>query len=523
MDSSRPFPLNRLLIPAAVILTALAVVPLYRAVLAVEFPFQLDREEGFLLNQAMELARGRTLYPSLKDYPYLVGNYPPLYPVLYAAAVKVVSPSLAWGRLLNLLFALGAAGALGGFVYRRTRRWTAALLAPVLWIATYDFHEWVAYARVDLVALALCCWGLVRFLSAPERGGARGTALLFALALLTRQTMLAAPLACMIHLALDRKEAALRRFVLRLASYAGGAYGLLFALTGGQAWHHLVTYNINPFHWNQVVIWAGHLWRFQKFALVLTALLPVLWLFILYGEQWRRESGRESESDPPGKAGENAGDFPSLFRFSCIYTLLAFVSFLMVGKEGAAANYLLEAHLAVGLFLGLQVGFADNPRLAVLRQPGMGLLRVLLFLGLSFHAVYLTSQAGWLYSKRLPGTAERLSGIELLEMLERIPGEVISEEPIYSIRAGRPVLFQPFILSQLARQKIWDESRFVEDLRSGRFQALVTTQDLFVEEQFFWAWTPAMREAVREAYVPHARLGTTRGWQYWVYTPKPVP
>jgi hypothetical protein len=360
----------------------------------------------------------------------------------------------------------------------------------------------------------------VRFLSAPERGGARGCALLFALALLTRQTLLAAPLACMIHLALDRNWAALRRFVLRFILYVGGAYGILFLLTRGLAWHHLVTYNVNPFHWNQVVVWAGHLWRFQKFALVLTALLPVLWLFIVYGERWRRESSRESDAPPAGGEEENPGGFFALIRFSCIYGLLAFASFFMVGKEGAAANYLLELHLAVGLFLGVQVGFGNDARLTATRQPGMGLLRVLLFLGLSFHAVYLTSQAGLLFSKRIPGAAERLSGIELLEILERIPGEVICDEPIYTIQAGRPVLFQPFILSQLARQKMWDESRFVEDLRSGRFRALVTTQDFFREEQFFWAWTPAMRRAVRDTYGIHARLGGTAGWKCWVYTPK---
>lgn len=520
MDSSRPFPLNRLLVPAVVILAVLALIPLYRGAVAVAFPFQLDREEGFLLNQAMELARGRTIYPPLDDYPYVVGNYPPLYPLLYALLVKTLSASLAWGRLLNLLFALGAAIALGGFLYRRTRCWTAALLAPALWIATYDFHEWVAYARVDLVALALCCWGVLRFLSAPERGGARGAALLFALALLTRQTLLAAPLACMIHLALDRNWIALRRFALRVLLYAGGTYGLLFLITGGLAWHHLVTYNVNPFHWNQVAVWAGHLWRFQKFAIVLTVLLPALWLFITQAERWRRESGEAPEHPPDGKAREIPGGVFPFLRFTSAYVFLAFCSFFMVGKEGAAANYLLEFHLAVGLFLGVQLGHADDARLTAMRQPGMGLLRVLLFLGISFHAVYLTSQSGLLFSRRIPGQAERLAGIEVLEVLERIPGEVITDEPVYAIAAGRPVLFQPFILSQLARQKMWDESRFVEDLRSGRFPAIVTTQHLFVEEQYFWAWTPAMRQAVREAYELHTRIGTTKNWQYWVYTPK---
>lgn len=539
---SRPFPLTAFLIPAAILLGALSVFPLLRAAGGLGFPFQLDREEGFLLNQAILLSRGDTLYPPIDRYPYLVGNYPPVYPAVYSLFVKCFGPSLPLGRLINLLAAVAILAGLAWSVASRTRRVVPAILAPCLFAATWDFNQWIAYARVDILALCLTLWGFIRFSAAPEKGGARGTALLLSLALLTRQTLLAAPIAAVLVLAFRRDWRSMRSLSLRMALYTGGAYGLLFLVTSGQAWSHLVTYNANPFHWDQVGVWTRHLWRFQRFILVLA---PLTIICLTYLEKWERW-GRDAEVSTAGDASDEAsGDgaagndsaAPAAARPSApaaarpylqvpetIYLVLAFASILMVGKEGAASNYLLEFHMALALFLGVHVAAVRNLGDRPFRHHALGLLNALLFLGLSFHAVSLTHSLLWrrmLLSEPPPGATERLAGTEVLEAVEGVKGEVIVEEPIYAILSGHEVLFQPFILSELARQNLWDQTEFVGDLRSGRFEVLVTTADVFNEDQYFIAWTPEMRAAIRGTYRESGRIDHGPRWRYWVYRRPP--
>jgi len=531
----RPFPLKTFLIPAVVVLGVLSLLPLARAVAALGFSFQLDREEGFLLNQAMRLAGGKTIYPSLDQYPYLVGNYPPVYPFVYAIFVKLFGPSLPLGRLVNLAGALGLFAVLAGSIAARTRRVVPAVLAPVLFAATWGFNQWIAYARVDIVALFFTVWGVARFVAAPERGGKRGTALLFALALFTRQTMVAGPLAALCTLAIARNWKALRSLAFRVAIYCIVAYGLLFLVTGGRAWSHLVTYNANPFHWHQVQVWARHLWWFQKFPIATAALAFICLTYLEKWEGWRRESdsalaeeesGAAESAEPASPSTPPAATSSFLSVPETLYLLFGFGAFLMVGKEGAASNYLLEFHAALALFLGIHVGRVVNLSAGGLRHHALGLLKVLMFLGISFHAAwlsYLFLGKRVIFSDPPPGAAERLAGTEVLETVERFPGPMISEYPIFAILTDREVLYQPFIMRELAIQGLWDEDPFVDDLRAGRFALLVTTQDIENEDQAFAGWTQAMREAIRSAYRLVETVDHGRGWQYWFYRPRTLP
>jgi hypothetical protein len=157
------------------------------------------------------------------------------------------------------------------------------------------------------------------------------------------------------------------------------------------------------------------------------------------------------------------------------------------------------------------------------RHSILGLLNVLVFLGLSFHPVHLVLHWRTLFSERPPGKVERLAGTEVLEAVERIPGEIISEEPIYALLTGRRVLFQPFIMSELARQGLWDQASFVADLQHTRFRALVTTQNLFNEDQYFIAWTLEMRKAIRESYRVRQEVDFGPRWHYWILIPREPP
>jgi hypothetical protein len=355
--------------------------PVQRIERALEYPYQLDAEEGFLLAQALRFQAGEGLYRSLAEPPYAVDNYPPLYPALWSLFVSPEAPSLDAGRWIA---ALSAAAALLGMaflilgqgragVWYRARRLPPstepstrlserdaspslggaaqtlliALFCPASFATTYAFQRWVAYARVDFLALALSVWGLVVFAlwgTRPEGRKTRWLAIsLFTLALLTKQTLIAAPAACALWLFCRDPKAGLR-FLSSLLLAVAGATALLCVLTGGRYWAHTVTYNRNVMHWNELLLWARHF--YECYALLLAA-LTVLGGWAI-GEVWRdfRASAQTAPSEKNGSVEPNR----SLFLF---YAALNAASLVTLAKAGAAENYLLEPHLAAALFLGV--------------------------------------------------------------------------------------------------------------------------------------------------------------------------
>ena len=198
------------------------------------YPFQLDAEEGFILNQAISLAHGQTIYPPIDQPPFLVGNYTPLFPWIYSRVhgATATLASLPLGRLLVELATLACALCLAFIVGWRTRRLLLALLAPLLFLVSYEVFHWSAFVRVDLPALFLTVAGLGVFLTVRHRWGLVLSAALLVAAAYTRQTAVLAPLACAAALLLhDRRR--LAWFLVPYAALALIAFSLLQWRTGG--------------------------------------------------------------------------------------------------------------------------------------------------------------------------------------------------------------------------------------------------------------------------------------------------
>jgi len=372
------------LVVAAVWLGKIASYPASRVEEALRFPYQLDAEEGYVLWQAVRLASGERLYKTIHTPPYLVENYPPLYPALWALFVRPGAPSLAAGRWISALSALAVALGAGAFILLRDVRedtvsrgsggaavqgteaaaaregeaapadtdrgnrlefhafsalriLQALLIAwccPILFLTSYEMLRWVAYTRVDLLSIALTVGGLTVFglwgQREKNRWGRAAAIVLFALALLAKQTALAAPTACFLWLLIRERRGALW-FALWMGLAALFPVGLLTALTGGQYWLHTVTYNQNVMHWNELwQWWLPHLWRLYHFPIAGAAVLCVWVLFAA----WKGRTSRALE-------------------LAAIYFVLNVMATATVAKSGAAENYLLEPQAALALFLGI--------------------------------------------------------------------------------------------------------------------------------------------------------------------------
>lgn len=498
-----------LLLPPALVLVYVSLRVLLHGWGAISYPYQIDREEGFLLEEALQLARFNNIYRPIDERPWIVGNYPPLYLVLFAATTWFTGPSMAGGRAIALASTIACGVLLALLVARGSRTSTARPLAmamaPLLFFSTWELGEWIAFARVDLPSIALGLAALVVAL----RGTSRSLAIavfLCGLAFLTKPTQVFAPAAIVFALAWRRRWLEAFQFGFSLFLFNGMMIVGINGITAGEYSTHVIGYNNNAMHWNQVGSWAWHLWMFYswRWIALVAALALVAWTM------WREQRGdvRDNENN------DAALDWPC----ATCYLALTALSMVSVAKVGSAGNYLLEFQAAAAWVLALCIARLGE-WVARVAWPFV----VAAFL-LTIHTLDLAAlpvfDTGDGHKVRRVDLFPRLPTPGMLEINEAVELEVIAaegpvwcEEPIFTLRAGREVVFEPFIVSQLAAEGKWDEAPVLKLFREGHFALVVTARDIRDESQWHPSLTPAMRAALREHYRLANRIGP---WWLWV-------
>lgn len=192
---------------------------------SVLYPYGLQYEEGALLHQALQLARGQQIYNDLTTPPYMTANYPPVFIALWALLAGFAGAVFWPGRLIAALSSVG----IGLAIYRIVKHFTADRWAAVLALGCFlwcrPMRYWTAFAVTDTLAIACALAGLAVIISAQPRR--RWLAVpLFVLAFFTKQTMVAAPAAAYLYLWLEGERMLAGRFFVAHVM----AIGIIFAL-----------------------------------------------------------------------------------------------------------------------------------------------------------------------------------------------------------------------------------------------------------------------------------------------------
>ncbi|HUT22914.1 MAG TPA: glycosyltransferase 87 family protein [Sumerlaeia bacterium] len=546
-------------------MTSLARYPVERVRAALYFPYQLDAEEGHILGQALRLAKGEGLYCSIASPPYLVDNYPPLYPALWSPFARFAGVSLAPGRWISAVAALAAAlgvsvvilGSVEKGEWRRLLGWRTreagedslpppalricragqlillAWICPLLFLTSRSLLRWVAYTRVDLLAVALSVWGLAVFgLWGRRRGQRRGllvAVFLFGLALVAKQTAIAAPAACFICLLLSGRRRAAAGFAGAMAGVVGLPILLFCAMTGGRYWLHTVVYNRNVMHWHELRGWTWMLWALYAPLLVAVA---VLFLGVL-GRVRMAARGVLSDGEMACRVSDGAAPSKRLSPAVTLYLpylVINSFSLASLAKMGSAENYLLEPACAGAIFLGTSLAdlLGGDSSCSASRatrsgpRPFVGGSRhfaaAMVLAMLPWHAARFTPcvspgaqierrprillgiELNLFLSAPQPTVSALTQGRRVVREIQARPGPVLCEDPIYALKAGRPVLFQHFIMTRLAAEGKWDEGPLIAQLKDGGFSLVVTNVDLAGEGVYFGRYSPAFRQAVRDRY-----------------------
>ena len=253
------------------------------------YPYALEHGEGLVLTDAIQLASGKSPYRTLDDYPFLVGNYPPLYLLANAAAIWMWGFSPLYGRLLSLV-ALTASAALVILVARRLEApWLAAVLGALYYLAIPSMRFAGSMVRVDMVAAALSFAGIAWLLWREEGKAVVGPALCFAAALSAKHSMVAAPAAALVWLVWhDRRRA--RRLALWTGGLTLGWLSACWAVFGSVFFLNIGPYTMGvPWSWELLVI-VWHIW-------LGTWYLPVLVATVAYAA-WALAKGPRRQGDP---------------------------------------------------------------------------------------------------------------------------------------------------------------------------------------------------------------------------------
>lgn len=472
---------------------------LYHGASLVLYPFDVDNSEAYLVYQGLRITQGQFLYPSLNEPPYLVDNYPPLYPLLSGLGFLFTGVNFHWPRAISLVSTFSTAMLLGYWVFLLARNKIASVLASLIYLSFYHVNDWGALARVDALGVALAVAGVVIF----EKTRSWKSAFPFiVLALLTRQTLFAAPLALFFSLfeLADRKNAF--RFLGLLAVCCAVIGLVLLALSAGQAWNHLVWYNANEYRFSDVINYLNQWLRL--YTLWGSAPLAVLfWYYPRCGQNEEKSS-------------------PVLFWF----TLFAIGEALLCGKIGSAPNYLLSlaaaSSVGVGLIFHELVLFRNqnaNGEKRPQARPLLFFLCVFIFqLGATWH---------WPHSRlafsETPTLQDGQQASILLNSVKRMPGPILSDRAGLALMAGHPPVFDPFILTQLVREGKWDQTEFLKQIREKKYSLVILQFNLDDPNWDRERFTPEMIMALQESYSFERKIvryssGILR---YFLYLPKP--
>jgi hypothetical protein len=465
------------------------------AISAVRFPYGLDYAEGLVWQESLWLGSAK-LYGDIAKFPFLVCEYPPLF----LAVLKGFSLSglnvLAAGRAFSVACTLMACGLIGGLTLRMTRApfglgaagWAAAV-AGMMPLTLLPVLSWSVLMRVDMLALALTYAGLFGAAVSFRRPMALWAALpCFVAAAFTKQIYLAGA-AAMFGICVLRAP---RQTIAAYAAWGLAALACLVGLeaaTAGRFLKHILIYTAGAIDFREAARQTA-LWLAAypvDSALVVTAVIIA----------WRH-------------AGTNGNllrrlrhdDSLAYLGFLTAYLALTTLMLVAAGKTGASRNYFIEWMCCWCLWLGWLTAYALS------RASRGGMLRWLM-------PVLLTLQlapvlAGIITLQTQAFSAQRRADWgALLARAKAIPGPLLSDDMVTTIKAGREVTLEPCVLMVLSRLGFYDEQALIDRLRGHYFAAVITAYDPG-DPTFDSRYLPRSREALLAAYPHVERYGDYR-------------
>lgn len=453
-------------------------------------PYQLDYEEGNILNAGLRIIQGLTPYPDPHVFPNALNPYGPLPYLAVALVVKLAGVSFLWPRLLVVTSVFAIAFLIAFLVHDEAREMAAPSDTPGApgndaswwtWLVAAAFaalfpsmplvQDWMPLLRVDLPGLALALAGLLALKRMPQRPW--HAALLMTLAVFVKYTLIAAPLAALLWL-LARRD---RRALLTFAATGAGVGVVLLGLTqlwsGGHFAFHMLGTHADPFSF------AVYRQKLSDFA------VAHFWFMLLAAIYVFTALLRRSLP------------LPALYWLLCLGTVMT------AGKRGSGGNHFLELVAATLICAALGVvALRTRVRWAAVAIPAT--LAAVALVG-----PFVLSAGPY----NDPANHVRGCG-DLYTVVKDYPGRNILSENVGAVLlAGKPVFISnPFIYRYLVTYRGWSDAAILERVRQRQFDLLVLSGDLRdARMRGSDRWSPQVIEAMAANYRPVAKFNCLEG------------
>jgi hypothetical protein len=501
---------------------------------SVGLPWPITHPEGATIAAMLRVRDGEALYQPFLQYPYLITPYPPVQPVAVGLISRLLGLSVLEMAGLARSLTLAASLLTTVLIWLIARRLGAGRLAALagagLFLPLPFLDEWGFAARPDVPAIALSLLAMLALVWRPDRAWL--AAVVVVLALFTKQTAVALPVAATVWLMLSGRWRGALLFCLVLAALTAGTVGLLELATGR-------TYILNTV--------LAHLNTPKNgFDLAARDILP------LFQDGWL----------PVGLA-VLAFLVPSVRQRAGLPLLYVGVStglaLYSLRNTGGDVNYLIEPAAAACIPAALAIdwlwrtwGIQDQrprkkaltPRPPLLCEgegekgsagtmhsaptdrsavkvgaqfiaPSHGAL-LPLAVSVILAAATVVWAAGLWEFWRLDGGVDPTGRLPLAEIAAA--DAVLSEEPLAVLLAGHPlVVSDTFHLSMLTTSGFFDPTELERRIKRGEFDLIVMRSDVSAPRR--WKrqllLPEPVRLAIKDTYRPAGRVG-----MFWLYKPE---
>jgi len=377
------------------------IVPLHRIGFFLEEP-----NEGWNATHALHAFDG-DLYPPPGSF--IINNYPPLWFYLTGLLYRSFGDPIFPGRVVALLAFAGTAMAIFALVRRLGASLTASLASALSFVVAMAglFDGWVGLAEPQMLAHALVTTGAAMLVGTRSRRTAAAAAVLMVLGGLTKQTVIALPLASVVWTLAYRRDLGIALLGSGLLTAASAILALLAGYDGAFIFN--VTF--------PRLLSMQHL--ATNLASVSRALVPIA-AYAAIAWNLRRQS-------------DDALAFAGLSVAAGFVTILAFGSALGVSGN-ISFDLLIAGSIALGVIWGRLDKIASADKAELLRLALAGAFAARVALGMSFAQVALAfDPADQRHSADMSAIIRSLH-----DRLAHVPGPLACETLSLCAWAGHP-------------------------------------------------------------------------------------
>jgi Dolichyl-phosphate-mannose-protein mannosyltransferase len=409
---------------------------------------ELSPPESVVAAQSLMLVHDGTLYYDLKHYPYTVCAYMPTFYWIESGLIRIGLSALHAGRWISLAALLGLIALSGRLVLLYTGDTNAAWVASLATASSSLLASWGTVGQVDTLAAFFALSAFYQY----SRFHVRGESTLWiagvcaGLALFTKQTMVAAPVAIFVLLWTRDRRKALAFGAIFGAGMAALVLGINAALDG-RFLANTVFANMNPYSGPKLLA------QLRYFASVSSGLLVIV--VVSFSRMLR---------------GRNFAP--------CLY--LGFATLVFLGtapKIGSDTNYQIESTLLLAVCAAIGLHQIDFFQL-YFSQSKSWITLLLLPMALHMAMGYRVS-ANALIARLANEKLFRAEVDQLRPFIQPTGGLVLSTDFNAMVRLRQRMDVEPLIYNLLASVGVIDPEPVRRDLARGAFSTVILGEDVF--------------------------------------------